>query len=68
MEQELFMTRLDWVEDFTQSVLNVWRTLKLSVIEGKQCCSEWKKIVLDENSVEGKICIYKECESLDITI
>ena len=30
-EQELCMTRLDWVEDSTQSVWNFWRTLKLSI-------------------------------------
>ena len=36
------MTRLDWVEESTQPVLNGCRTLELSVPEWKQCCSEWK--------------------------
>ena len=57
MEQEFYMNRLYWVEDSTQPVLNFcikfdtrkehW---KLFVIEGKQCCSKWK-IVLIENHV-----------------
>ena len=48
------MTRLYWVKYSTQSVLNVcikfdtWEHLKLSVLEGKQCCSEWET-VLREN-------------------
>ena len=45
------MTRVDWVEDLTQSVLNVWRTLK-------SVCSRMKKMLFwTENSVEGKQCI-----------
>ena len=31
IEQELFIIRLDWFEELTQSVWNVWRTWKLSV-------------------------------------
>ena len=68
MEQELCMTRIYWVEDSTQSVWNVcikfdtrkehW---KLSVIEGKQCCSKWET-VFRENHV--KI----ETNSLELTI
>ena len=60
MEQELCMTRLDWVEESTQSVWNVCRTLKMSVIEENN-------VVLIENSVEGKPCIIIESKSLDIT-
>ena len=43
------MTILDWVEDLTESVWNVCRTLKLSVLE-------WKNIVENEKSVDGKPC------------
>ena len=41
------MTRLDWVEELNQSVFNVCimfdtrkENSKISVLEGKQCCSE----------------------------
>ena len=68
MEQEFYMTRIDWVDDLTQSVWNVcikfdtWKEhWKLSVIERKRCCSEWKT-ELRENHVNG------ESNSLDITI
>ena len=68
MEQELYMTRLGWVEESTQSVWNVcikfdiWlKNWKLSGLEGKQCCSEWKT-VLRENHVN------REIQSLEITI
>ena len=50
MEQDLCMNRLYWVEDSTQSVWNVWRTLKT-------VCSRMKtmlfliKIALKENHV-----------------
>ena len=47
IEQEFFMTRLDWVEESTQSVWNVCRILKT-------VCSIRKNVVLNENSVEGK--------------
>ena len=57
MEQEFCMNRLDLVEDSTKSVWNAcikfdtWKEhWKLSFLEGKQCCSEWK-IVLIENHV-----------------
>ena len=57
MEQELCMTRLDWVQESTQSVWNVcikfytWKEhWKLSILEVKQFYSEWK-IVLRENHV-----------------
>ena len=43
MEQEFYMTILDWVEESTQSVWNNVEHWKLSVLEGKQCCSEWKQ-------------------------
>ena len=53
MEQELYMTVLDWVGDSTQSVWNF--------------CIEfdtWKNIekitVLEWNSVNRKPCIYKQ--------
>ena len=60
MEQELYMTRLDWVEDSTQSVWYVWRTLKI-------VGSRRKKVFLNENSVEGKPCINREIKSLELT-
>ena len=59
MEQEFCMTRLDWVEDLTQSVWNVCRTLK-------NVCSRIKQIFLNENSVELKICINRECKSIEL--
>ena len=40
MEQEFCMTRIDWVEELNQSVWNVWKHWKLSVLELKQCCSD----------------------------
>ena len=43
IEQELCMTRLDWVEYLTQSVWNFCRTLKTVFYRIKQCCSEWKQ-------------------------
>ena len=50
MEQELSITRLDWVEDSTQSVWNVcirldiWKeNWKLSVLEGRECIINGKK-------------------------
>ena len=43
IEQEFCMTGLYWVEDSTQSVLNVFRTLKTIFSRRKQCCSEWKQ-------------------------
>ena len=44
------MTGVDRVEESTQSFLNVWRTFKMSVLEGTN-------VVLNGNSVEGKPCI-----------
>ena len=44
MEQEFYMTRLDWVEDSTKSVWNGCRTLKT-------VCSIREKIILN-----GKHC------------
>ena len=41
------MTRLDLVEDSTQSVWNLWRT-------PKKFCSRMKTILYNENIVEGK--------------
>ena len=41
--------------------LNVWRTWKLSV-------PEWKNVVLNENSAEGKPCINRESKSLELKI
>ena len=59
MEQALFMTRLDLVEDSTQLVWNVrikfdtrkehW---KLSVIEAEQCCSEWNTVLRENMWIE----------------
>ena len=46
------MTILDLVEDSTQSVWNVCRTLKAVCSRRKQCCSElkqcWNKIVQND--------------------
>ena len=68
MEQEFCMTRLYWVEESTQSVWNVcikfdtWKLhWKLSVIEGKQYCYEYKT-VLRENNAD------RENKSLEIII
>ena len=44
------MTRLDWVDDLTQSVWNVVYHWNVSVLEENN-------FVLNENSVEGKPCI-----------
>ena len=55
------MAWLDWVEDSTQPVWNVFRTLKT-------VCSRTKKVVPNENSVEGKPCINREINSLELTI
>ena len=49
MEQEFYMTRLDLVEDSTQSVWNVWRTWKLSI--QMKTMLFWMKTVLKENHV-----------------
>ena len=68
MEKDSFMTRLDWVEESTQSVwtfcikFDTWKEhWKMSVIEGKQCFSKYET-VLRENHVN------RESESLDLTI
>ena len=61
MEQEFCMTRLDWVEESTKSVWNIFRTLKISVLEENN-------VVMNENSVEGKPCINREIKRLYITI
>ena len=62
------MTRLDWVEELTQSVWNVcikfhtWKEhWKMSVLKGKKYCSEWKT-VLRENYVN------RESKSLELKI
>ena len=55
------MTRLDWVQYSTQSVWNVCRTLKMSVIEENN-------VVLNEKSVELKLCINIKSKSLGLTI
>ena len=67
MEQDLCMTRLDWVEDSTQTVRNVCikfdtrkEDCKVSVIE-KNFFSKWKT-VLRENHVN------RESKILEITI
>ena len=51
------MTRLDWVEESTQSVWNV-------CIKLKTVCSRRKNVVLNEKSVEVKQCINRESKSL----
>ena len=40
MEQELCMTRIYWVEDSTQSVWKVCRTLKTVCSRKEKCCSK----------------------------
>ena len=68
MEQELCMTRLDWVEESNQSVWNVSikfdtrkEQQKLSVLEGKQCQYDCKTVPRENhvnrenNSLEFKI-------------
>ena len=50
MEQELCMTRLDWVEDSTQSVWNVCRILKTIFSRMKKMLF-WRKTALKENHV-----------------
>ena len=68
MKQGFFMTRLYWVEDLTQPVLNVCIKLntgkehwKMSVLEGKKCCSKRKKVLIENNvNIESNI--------LDLTI
>ena len=48
MEKELCMTRIDWVEESTQSVWNFWGALKT-------VCYRMKTMLLwMENNVEGK--------------
>ena len=66
MEKEFSMTRLDWVGNLTQSVWNVcikfdtWNEhWKLSVIEGKKCCSEWKTVLIENH-------VNRESKILDI--
>ena len=61
MEQEFYMTILDWVEDLTQSVWNVYRTLET-------VCSRREKNSLNENSVEGKLCINRESKRLELKL
>ena len=68
MEQDFCMNRLDWVEQSTQSVWNVyikfdtWKEYwKLSVLEVEQCCSEWKTVLIENN-------INRESKSLYIKI
>ena len=61
IEKEFCMTRLDWVKDSTQSAWNVCKTLK-------NVCYRRKNVVLNENSVEGKPCINREINSLELTI
>ena len=68
MEHEFCMTILDWVEDLTQSVwifcikFDTWKEhWRLSVLEGKQFCSECKT-VLRENHVN------RESNILELTI
>ena len=55
------MTRLYWVDEWTQSVWNVCRTMKISVLEENN-------VVLNENSVERKPCINRESKSLELKI
>ena len=47
MEQEFYMTRLDWVEDSTQSVWNV--CIKFDTLNNIKKCT-----VLEENRVKRK--------------
>ena len=61
MEQELFMTRLYWVEYSTQSVWNIWRTWKTFY-------PDENNVVLNENSVERKPCLNRESKSDELTI
>ena len=68
MEYEFCKTWLDWVEDSIQSVWNVFIKFdtrkehwKLSVLEGKQCCSEWKRVLREHH-------VYREIKSLELTV
>ena len=68
VEQEFCMTILCWVEDSTQSVWNVcikfdtWKEhWKMSVLEEKQCCSEWKTVLIENN-------VNRESKSIELTI
>ena len=54
MEQEVCMTKLDWVYDYTQSVWNVLRP--------------GKKVLLNEFNVEGKPCINRESKRNELII
>ena len=54
IEQEFCMTRLDLVEEQTQAV---W------MFEEHE-----KNVVLNENSVEGKLCINRESNIYELTI
>ena len=66
--QEVYMTRLDWVEDLTQSVWNFCIKVWYMKRRFKTICSRKTMLFWMENSVEGKPCIYIKSESLDITI
>ena len=68
MEQELCMNILDWVEDSTQSVWNIFIKFytrkehwKLYALEGKECCSKWKTVSREKH-------VNREIKSLDFSI
>ena len=50
MDQKFCMTRLDWVDDSTQSVWNICRTLK-TVCSRRKTMVFWMETMLKENHV-----------------